>query len=376
MKKLLIGSSTILAVLALAGAAQAAEPLTLSVGGFANFFGGYAEDAYAGAMNKADMIDDTEIHFRADATLDNGMKTGAVVQMRAGVSDNSTVGTDYIKRTYGFFDSKFGRLVYGATEGAAFQMAAGDVDVGVLGMNETDLAYMLPSLNAQDNPLQQLSTSVYDSIDGALLNTAHRKIKMTYFTPVFAGLQAGVTYIPGSAGTGFDKTFKKGVGDIRQGYEAAVAFTHTTDDFMVKVSTGYGRYDISAADSSWQEEYAAGLNLGFGPVTLSAGGRYIDPEDTAAGSYGHAINAGIAYEQGRFGVSFMAEQLTASPANFNFKIQDYLYLASAKYNLMAGVDVFSSVGYIYYDNMKEDRNISTAGKQEAFTAIGGIALTF
>ncbi|HCK18211.1 MAG TPA: porin, partial [Thalassospira sp.] len=68
--------SSALVAVGFAGAAQASEPISLSVGGYMEQWAGVAsqEDAYE---SRNAFQSDTEVHFAGSTTLDNGIEVGA-----------------------------------------------------------------------------------------------------------------------------------------------------------------------------------------------------------------------------------------------------------------------------------------------------------
>lgn len=359
MKKYLYSFAAFSAVALVAASASAAEPLKVSVGGFANFYGGYTSDLTLADVNRADFIFDGEIQFKAEAALDNGMKVGARIELEGNSQNGNVNGAgDQIDHAYGYVEGRYGRVIVGSLDGAPYQVHKSAPDVGVFGVDDSDLGYVLPSFN--DSPLAY----------GTILNLAGDSIKGTYFTPVMGGLRVGLSYIPEVNGlNSADKSFTKARNGVwKDGYEAVVAYDTTGDGSAFHVDLGAGLYDRADAGKDMDEDYSVGLSFSTGPWTVGAGARYAHLDDELE-HWGW--NAGVAWEQGRWGasLSFMAVSGETNILNAE-RIEDYLTMASGKYNLAAGVDAFATIGYIRYDNVHDD------DKRDVYTAVTGLALSF
>ena len=120
MKKILLGTTAIAAAALYAQAAQA--QITVSLGGYTEFFGAYYDDD---APNRTDheFQLETEIVVRADGKADNGLLYGAKVEFQnstGGTTKNSGVGTDEASV---YLSGTWGRLELGDFDGAADTLA-------------------------------------------------------------------------------------------------------------------------------------------------------------------------------------------------------------------------------------------------------------
>src|ERR1700760_3145948 len=93
MKKLILGSSALVGVASLAGAAQASDGIKLDVGGFFNVvyqgvFDSKADPAFGHHHNYDRFINNSEVHFKGETTLDNGLTVGAHIELE-GESNNA-----------------------------------------------------------------------------------------------------------------------------------------------------------------------------------------------------------------------------------------------------------------------------------------------
>ena len=79
MKKILLGTTAIAAAALYAQSAQA--QITVSLGGYTEFFGAYYDDDVPGRTSREFQLE-TEIVVRADGKADNGLLYGAKVELQ------------------------------------------------------------------------------------------------------------------------------------------------------------------------------------------------------------------------------------------------------------------------------------------------------
>ena len=94
MKKFLIGTTALVAAGFVAGQAEAADPIKLSVGGYMNQYVGYADQDEDGQENFAEVKveSETELYFRGSTTLDNGLTIGVNIDRYADRDDTGGDG--------------------------------------------------------------------------------------------------------------------------------------------------------------------------------------------------------------------------------------------------------------------------------------------
>ena len=73
------------------------------------------------SVNSFDVQGESEIYFKGSTVLDNGMTVGVMVQLEAGADEN---GDDTIDESYAYVSGKYGKLVLGSTDNAAYLMRA------------------------------------------------------------------------------------------------------------------------------------------------------------------------------------------------------------------------------------------------------------
>ena len=115
MKKVLYGTTALVAGVAFAGAAYAA-PIELSIGGKQEMYfgvGGIDDDRNNNATwANTGMATDTELYFTGSTTLDNGITVSAVIQLEAendGATNDDNADEQYVTLSGGFGKFRVGQ---------------------------------------------------------------------------------------------------------------------------------------------------------------------------------------------------------------------------------------------------------------------------
>ena len=360
MKKILVASSALVAV-GFAGAAQASEPISLSVGGYMEqWAGAVSEDTEAAGGSKNAFQSDTEIHFSGSTMLDNGIEIGAKVELEGENSqarnsaDDGSTGVTNVDEQYLYVNGGFGQIKLGAEDGPAADMSITAPSVGPAGVNDGDAPnYANMSGAVADN--------VWDDGDAK---------KLTYYTPFIGGFRAGISYTDDDTSENND-TANGGDNVVSAGVE----FNHDFDGVALAVSaTGEQK-----GEGKW---YHVGGTVGFGNFTVGTsygekdadygfGDNAITTEDDDMGwdvgvSYAmDAATVSLAYMYSEVGV----DSSTGATSGTNDVNTVDLGMA---YTLGAGVTWKSSVFWFDIDRA----TTSTGGDNEGFGAITGLVLSF
>lgn len=335
MKHLMLSAAV--AALALSAApamAQDESGVKLNLGGHFKGYVNYAnQDDIAGSeVRSFDILRDTEVHFGGETTLDNGLTVGAQIEAAADAGDGFE-----LDETYAYFSGTWGRVNFGNEDGAAYllQVAAPSADENIDGIrsfiNPFNSFGVLPAFGATD-----YANDVAGNSD-----------KVTYLTPVFSGLQAGVSYTPeltelsrGDDGNSFDNDLN-GFGDVWEvaaryegelsgvGFAAGAGYTHAsleseaapsplipvpfTDDYKewnVGVDANIGAFGLGAVytennlafdGNNDQETWVVGADYTTGPYKL--GVSYLNTDFDSADVEIDRYAAGAQYSYGP-GMSF------------------------------------------------------------------------
>ncbi len=362
MKKILFGTTALLAAGAFAPTAQAADPIKLSVGGYMEYWVAAADqDDSAGLnVNSFDVQGEGEIHFKGKTTLDNGMTIGVQVELEAGANNN---GDDVIDESYIWVSGKYGKLIVGSENDVVYLSAVQAPEASQMGKGwgEGDTnKYLISTVNVLD---------VNETENGDAN-------KVSYFTPRMYGLQAGISYVPSNNAFGDDTDVSNSESVVKraswdEAWAFSLSYNETFGGVGVKASAGYITYDdnnIVARDNE-TKDIQGGLALSYQGFTVGGGvKRRIASVDSSVDndSDGFAYDVGVMYAEGPYAVSLSYTKSDthddAAAGNDEFQV----YKLGGNYKLGAGVDLFGQIAYMTED----DENANTTTENDG--AVGGV----
>lgn len=411
MKKQLLATTALVAGGLMAGAAQAADPIKLSLGGYAhtgltirsedntataNGTSGGQEDWFVQNnglqvttdIGRSDVFWEAEVFFVGETTLDNGIKVGVNIQLEAYTSN------DQIDESYVYITGGFGRLVIGSENSAPYLMhyAAPTPTGGQYGAESPNF-----------NPFRRPTASRVSSVNTYSQMTSDAP-KITYFTPRFSpGFQFGISYTPDDdAFSGFQSVgvgggsnclggcaFNAGnnvsdndqsTGSVHHNFvEVGANFVRSINGVDLAFDVGYGTGFVEkqlrgAAISTirgtndkgakQRHTVSAGFNVGYAGWTFGAGGRWDN-----SGAQGHwneyAATAGVMYGAGPWLVGVSAgyvisedgDRATGTAAGgYARRSNDTLLWLGAQgtYTLGPGVRAFSAIDYASWNGNGTD----------------------
>lgn len=342
MKKALIGTTALIAVgLLNVGAAQAADKISLSLGGFYNTGIGFSSEddgvGEAGADDRNHAINlDSEVSFRGSTTLDNGIEVGFQAELE--IADNSTA--DRIDEHYVWFENTdvWGRVEIGDRDGAeAKTMVFGPL---VNGATITGLTAM----TWRNGPVGANGASIGPVVLGGALFLAD-STKITYYTPKFSGLQLGASYTPESAenqkGLATDSTS----GDLSEGKAIGASWSGSMGDASVRASAGWSSADAEGVNENDRTQWVAGINVSMNGWQI--GGGYVNDE-TGGGSASTVVQRdniqyrlGLVYSSGAYttGIEYADQSVDTATG----EDQATVWSLQGKKSLGAGVSVGAGV---------------------------------
>lgn len=312
MKKLLLSTAAVMAI-ASPAFAQEETGVKLDLGGHFKGYGVYV-DSDTNGLRETDIIRETEVHFSGETTLDNGLTVGAHIEATADAGDSFA-----IDESYAYFSGSWGRVNFGAEDGAAFllQVAAPSADSNYDGVRQFV------------NPFGDI-----DSLDYAQ-DVSGKSDKLTYLTPVFSGFQAGVSWTPKSG----DSRGLNGVSSdtgSEDTVDVAVRYEGKFDSVDVNAGAGYTNYE---GDDAWN----VGLDLGLGAWGLGA---VYTTEDTAnTNDSTDTYVVGADYTTGPFtlGASYLNKDVESTDTNTD------RYTGGVVYSYGPGMTFRGSVSYVAED---------------------------
>ena len=369
MKKVLYGTTALLAAGMFTAAAEAATPLKLTVGGYLNAWMGYTNISEKDAdrrVNKFAIGTDGEIAFTAETKLDNGLKVGAVAEIVIG-STNRNQG--YLDDVYVYAESKYGKVELGATDNVAKKLHNGAPDADPL-----DTEKIVDWLGFINIPV---------SLTDIAINFDGNDKKISYFSPKFYGFQVGASYIPGNVNGGFGftnanngngaqaNTVIKGNANFSNAYVVSGAYNGKFSNVTVGADVAYGNAKVSGGKGV--DQYSFGADVGFSGFTVGAGYTLLD-RNVNGRKNDQAFELGVGYENGPYAVSADYFVSKNGKVNGDKRGKFQKYEVSGKYKLGAGVDAFATFAYI---DLNDRAALGPTGDlDKVWTVITGLALTF
>jgi outer membrane protein OmpU len=270
MKKLLLGSTALVAGGLLAAPAMAADPIKIGVGGYYQFYalagsieGVYAPDGTSIQYKGLHFQQEGEIHFIGQSKLDNGTTVGVTVELEAwNPSAGATGAARQIDEAFLFAFGDWGRIEFGSRDQASYRMFYG-APSALLGWGffQHNSSFNWASAAMLNNPAQGAAT--FYTIGGQFQDVN----RINYFTPRFFGVQVGVGYAP----------------KINIAPNALLARGLTGPGPTTGASGICGFNDATTQsncptnDNSWQDVFDVGINYlnKFGDVTVALFGGWM-----------------------------------------------------------------------------------------------------
>lgn len=273
MKKLLLGSTALVAGGLLAAPAMAADPIKIGVGGYYQFYaiagnieGVYAPNGSSIQYKGLQFIQEGEIHFIGQSKLDNGTTVGLTVELEGWNNTVSSVTAGQaghargIDEAFLFAFGDWGRMEFGSRDQASYRMYYG-APSALLGWGffQHNSSYNWASGAMLANPAQGAAT--FFTIGGQYQDVN----RVNYFTPRFMGLQVGVGYAP-KINVNANATLSRGLGVGPGAASGAVC----------GVNDAVTANNCPTNDNSYQDLIDIGANYlnKFGDVTVALFGAF------------------------------------------------------------------------------------------------------
>jgi outer membrane protein OmpU len=349
MKKVLYGTTALVAAGLVAGEASAASALKLGITGFyRNAIGGTFGNApttqtgtsgggisTAGLGNfdrqNVSMRQEIRVNFTGQTTLDNGITVGVLVGLN-GENVAKSGSTTQVNRAYADFSGKFGLVRVGEANSALVTDCVTDPgnvtsNFGVNSPNESFSNVGFAQIrnkgagtaNVSNAPAPYFSTfgvSPMGSI-GTCFGIESKGNKVMYFSPSFGGLTFGVSFTPTGgarrAGNGLSygtDVTAPGPGNAGNNIlSVGVDYTHDFGGWNLTAGGGgewaFTLYTPAGGNGSNNKPawYQAGLQIGFGHFAIGASGAYMVDYSHAgyaattatAGDNGWVVSGGASY---------------------------------------------------------------------------------
>lgn len=378
MKKILLGTTGLVGAALIASAASAETP-KVTLGGFSDFQAGYVSDDNDAGRKSTNFRNDNTIIVKVDGKTNSGLGYGAQIDVEADITDdNNRQGTN-AARTFTYLEGGFGRVEMGGNKSVAAtqRIDASTVAVATGGINGSWNQFLTAGTNGATTGASFISNSKLTSEHGSFTQVgdeaSYNSTKLSYYTPKFAGFQAGVSYTPQLDNRGQVANSVVGLEDVvdlgltyettfNGGWKLGVAGTYEMADANgASALTGLGSADVSA----WN----AGATLGFKGFTLA--GSYGDLADTGvAGEEGNYWTAGLGYAAGPIGLSATYLDSTVETAAGDNDFNNLVL--GADYKLAPGLTPYAEVSFYEFDGaaaglpQNNDGTMVILGTQVAF----------
>lgn len=345
MKKILLCSAALVGVAFAAAPAMAQVDVT--VGGHTKNYLGWADNS--SDEHDFDMLRESEVHFNAEGTADNGLTYGFHVEAEAdgGADDNDSFD---VEESYLYLASSLGRVNLGSEDGAAYllQVAAPSADSNIDGLRQ----YINPF---SGSTFTTLSADGLD-YDNDLTGTSE---KVTYLSPNYAGLQFGLSYTPeindsGNALAGF-------ADDVNgSAYEAAGRYEGTFNNVGFALGAGY-----TQGDESDRNEWNVGADFDIGAFGLGAVYTETNNVDDVTDLDAETVVLGADYTTGpfQFGASYLNTDVDAVA-------EADRYTGGVVYTVTQGLTLRGSVQYVDVDPA------TTTDDEDSTAVLGGVQFNF
>ena len=343
MKKILLGTTGLVAVAFIATAASAETP-KVTLGGFSDFQSGWTNDDTTLSQRSNGFRNDNEIVVKVDGKTDGGLGYGAQIDLEADTTTDANNQGVNASRTFTYLDSKFGRVELGGNRSVASTMRvdASTVATATGGINGAWVFFANPVAGVNAITTSKLVTE-HGSQTAFGDETTYNATKVSYYTPKFAGFQAGVSYTPSISDRGQsvarnDATGVNDVFDFGLGYEGTFSGVKVAASGTYEFGEGQGAAGAAGLGTNDVESWNIGALAGYKGFSLA--GSYGDWLDSGiTGQDGDYWTLGGAYAAGPVGVS-------ATYLDSNLGGNDFQNLVlGAEYKLAAGLTPYAEVSF-------------------------------
>lgn len=329
-------------------------PVKLDISGHFKMYGNYVDQD--GDVKSVDMLRDVDVTFAGETVLSNGLTIGALINADGDGGDGFAVEDSYV-----YASGNWGRLSLGMEDGAAFllQVAAPSADENVDGLETFVNPFNFAATTLAGTRFEtEVSTFGLD-YDNDLTAGID---KMSYYTPLFAGFQAGVSYTPdvqnfSPASRGLNgNSFDNQLDEYGSAWEVGARYeNHFMSNgfslFDYVIGAGYTNVNTEATNASSTidtfEEWNVGLDLGYGPYGLGA----VYTENNGGLAFGNDSKTfvlGTNYETGpyKLGASWLHNTHEESATE---EIKTNRLTGGLVYTYGAGLTFRGSVSYVTAD---------------------------
>ncbi|WP_158047866.1 porin [Skermanella pratensis] len=367
MRKFLLATTATAAVCAFAAQAQA--QVTVTLGGYTEFFAATYDDDTGSDRTSREFQFEAEIVVKADGKADNGLLYGAKIELQnTGISDTTNTTGVTIDEASVYLGGTWGRLELGDFDGASDTLK---IYAPVVGVEQIDGDYV-DFAGGQPN-------------FGMHIPNSGDVTKIMYLTPRIAGFQAGASYTPESDSEGQNVVLRKNFSTYKDIGEFGVNYTGEFGG--LGVALGATLTTASSGSTSDVEDFTAwnlGAQFTFGGFAF--GGGYVDAGDFLLPTTGAidddqtAWHVGGSYTVGPFAVAasyLNAEGYTGAYGGSTDYSDDYqAFSVGATYALAPGMILETEVTFFEDDVLTGTRGATVKGSNDGYVFVVGTRLDF
>jgi len=354
MKKLFLASTAIVGILSLGTQAEAAQPVSVTLGGFMAIQAGLWDNDQAGQMGY-ELRNDTELYIDTSAEADNGLKYGVQIQIEyvsaTPNGDGRRLRTDEANI---YLTGGFGTIEIGDQDGASDTLAVYAPFSGI----GSDL------LDGDYSNFSSFSFAGGDS--GRLFRVVDTddSTKVTYYTPSLMGLTVGASYAP-QINEG-DAVIQTVAGSItnsgaRDIFELGAQYKREFNGVGVSAGVTASNYTSVATGSKDENYWGWQLGAQISYLGFTVGGGYVDQDGSVGGGEYDSWNIGASYTVGPvlLGVAYQSGEN-------DLKQGFESYGGGITYTVADGLGVYAEV--IHYDDetMPDQATVAVLGTTVSF----------
>jgi len=335
MKKVLFGTTALIAAAAFAGTAQA-EKIKLSVGGKQEvfFLAGDTNDNAGETWASTGMYTDTELYFTGSTTLDNGITVQAIIQLEAEDRNDRNADEQAIILSGGF---------------GALQLGQRQTHVGMM-------QYYGPSVGGPfyANEIRDWNWPNYTNASSHINHYTADDLSISYVTPSFFGFTMATAFAPDSANND-DSAFEdwnNTASTYKDIFHVGAAFDNEFSGVGIHADMTY-QHMFGVGATVDRSLLRGGLSVSY--MGFEVGGSYgqwnYDGTDDTLDSW----TVGASYSNGPYAVAF---EYLGSTEDIGAHTDAHTFAFSGRYILGPGINLGAAIyhGDEEIDGPDNDRN--------------------
>jgi outer membrane protein OmpU len=378
MKKILLGTTAVIALGTMTTEAFAADKIKLGLGGFMKEYLGVTNNDDVASTNSGSARDkdisqftDTEVYFTGSTTLDNGIKVAATIEMEA----DQGSGTSGIDRSFLTISSDaVGSLAIGSTP----HFGEGNLVRVPNASGNFDWDDLRPWVGYSDSATSTTGTTVWSNASNYAMGNqvGGDSAKLSYTSPTFSGVTVGASYTAAEAPNASDARRVDG-NTLSDGYTYGIRYSGDLGGAAVKA-------DVTRANIGTENQELTHGGLTVSMAGFTVGGGYTDvnktgvvggatTDDGLTNVDGNTWELGVSYATGPYTVSaayMSAEDNGVSTVAGDDK--DHAWKVAATYDMGAGVALTANYFRITAD-LEDTGTATTVATGKSITASGVIA---